>query len=152
MTVLDLKLLIEDLKQRVDEDGALVVAAISNLCDRFADRSAQELAKALDDLKPKKKAAPKRAPKTALPPTEIVETYIGQLRSALGDLGATAEVMKRLKADKAVKKGDAIAIAAGLGIRTTSKTPKAQAFTQIEGFSHQLERDRVTAERIRRGA
>lgn len=156
MNISDLKPLINDLRSsprwQAIPEGQAIADAMARLFDRFGDGATEELVKALDGLKPKKKPTKRSSGKPSAPPAAIVGTYVAQLRNAQGDPAATGEVMKRLRADKAVKKGEAVAIAEGVGIRTTSKTTKVQALTQIEGQSHQLERDRVTAERIRRGA
>lgn len=156
MSISDLRLLFEGFRSnarlRAGSDEFAVVDAIYRLIDRYADGESVELVKALDALKPKKKKTVTAGAKASMPPSDLVTTYVTQLRSAFGDVATAGDVMKRIRADKAVKKAEAVAIAQGVGVRATSKTPKAQALTQIEALYHQAERDRLTAERIRRGA
>ncbi|NOT40315.1 MAG: hypothetical protein HOP13_07470 [Alphaproteobacteria bacterium] len=155
MSISDLRPLFDGFRHgarlRAGSDESVVVDAMARLIDRFVDGESGELVKALDGLKPKRKKG-SAAAKASAPPSDLVTTYIAQLRSAFGDIAAASEVMKRMRGDKAVKKAEAVAIAQGVGVRATSKTPKAQALTQIEGLYYQAERDRLAAERIRRGA
>jgi hypothetical protein len=129
-------------------DGERVIKAIVAALDRFDEETTDAFLSRLNAVKPpsaRKKAA-------TFPQNNVVEQYIDQLRSAFGDTRSTAEIMRRLRSDKAVLKPEAIAIAKALGVPANSKTPKGQAFSQIEGLSAQRERDIFTADRIRKGA
>lgn len=154
MSITNLRLAVDDLRRQASPPDVAIVDALVETLDRFSESEPNELVAALAKLKPKKKKAARKASakKTAVMATAVIESYATQLRSVLGDIPGTTDIMKKIRADKAVKKNEAIAIAQAVGIGATAKTTKAQALTQIEGMSHQLERDSVTAERIRRGA
>ncbi len=154
MSTAMLRSALDGLRLNASPADTALVDALAELFDRFFESEPDELVAALAKLKPKKKKAAKKpaAKKQVGAATAVVELYATQLRSVLGNIAATADVMKKIRADKAVKKNEAIAIAQAIGVGATSKTSKVQALIQIEGRSHQLERDSVTAERIRRGA
>jgi hypothetical protein len=156
MSITDLRSTIEALRAQASPDDIGVINALAHLLERFLDSDPIELIAAFDKIRPKKKkksATKKTTPKSkASIATAVVDTYVAQLRSTMGNTAATLDLMKKIKGDKAVKKGEAIAIAQQIGVGVTSSTTKVQALAQIEGISRQLERDSAIAERIRRGA
>jgi len=151
----DLKSIIDGLRDQIASrfgvEGVGAIATLSQALERFEDRPIDEFSAQLAALKPKKSA--KRSPKKSSErPGDLVEKYTERLRGAIGDSKLLAEVMTQIRADKHVLKAEALAIAQGVGVRATSKTTKVLALSQIEGLSAQSERDRITAERIRKGA
>lgn len=155
MGITDLRSTISTLRLQASQSDVGLLDALDQLLQRFVESDPIELISALTKLKPKKKkkpAAKKTAPKkSASIATAVVDAYVPQLRSALGNTSATLEIVKRIKSDRAVKKGEAIAIAQEMGVGVTSSTTKVQALAQIEGISREIERDSAIAERIRRG-
>jgi hypothetical protein len=156
MTIADLRSTIGALRDQASANAIGVIDALDQLLERFLESDANELIAAFNKIKPKKKKKPaarkattKKATSTA---TSVIETYVAQLRATMGNTDATLDLMKKIKGDKAVKKGEAIAIAQQIGVGVTSSTTKVQALAQIEGMSRESERDSAIAERIRRGA
>ncbi|NOT41575.1 MAG: hypothetical protein HOP13_13880 [Alphaproteobacteria bacterium] len=154
MSIANLRLAVDEIRRQASPPDVAIVDALVETLDRFSESEPNELVAALAKLKPKKKKVAKKAStkKPEVVATALIESYATQLRAVLGDIAGTTDVMKKIRADKAVKKNEAIALAQAVGIGATSKTTKVQALIQIEGMSHQLERDSVTAERIRKGA
>lgn len=133
---------------RLGSEGAAAIDAIVSALDRFADRPPEEFVERLAAVKPRRA---RTANGTAVD-KGVVDSYVTQLSRRTGDHAATLEIMARIRADRAVKKAEAVAIAKAVGARTSSKTQKAQALDLIEGASSARARDKQLAEQIRKGA
>jgi hypothetical protein len=85
-------------------------------------------------------------------PTIPQQTHIDAIKVAGIDEPALRKALGDLRADATLSKDDVLAVARGLGIRTSSTTGKAHALQMIDGTSMQKVRDAALAERIRHGA
>ncbi len=149
ISVRDLRLIIGASRghavSRFGAEGAEVIDALCDVLEAYGDTAVSGVINKL-----KKPATRRKA--SAKPLDDVqVDKFVRELRAAASSPAATGAILARL-APRSIPKPEVLAIAKMLGLKVTSKTSKPQVLAQMSAVALQNERDRLVAERIRKGA